>query len=60
LLGNTLGPEQAFQFARGAEIVRNTGQRAQLNRPLGDVISEMKSILCNSFIMILKSDLTDC
>jgi hypothetical protein len=34
LIGNRLGPEVSFRFARGEEIVTNTGQRAQLLRPL--------------------------
>ena len=34
LIGNTLGPEVSFRFARGEEIVTSTGLRAQLIRPL--------------------------
>jgi hypothetical protein len=34
LIGNKLGPEVSFRFARGEEIVTTTGQRAKLNRPL--------------------------
>ncbi|MCZ6611621.1 MAG: DUF3604 domain-containing protein, partial [Planctomycetota bacterium] len=34
LIGNKLGLDQAFRFARGEEIVTSTGQRAKLNRPL--------------------------
>ncbi len=34
LIGNRLGPDVSFRFARGEEIVTNTGQRAQLIRPL--------------------------
>ena len=34
LIGNRVGLEQAFRFARGEEIVTSTGQRAKLNRPL--------------------------
>ena len=32
--GNTLGPEEAYRFARGEEVVSSTGQRAKLSRPL--------------------------
>jgi hypothetical protein len=32
--GTTLGPEDAFRFARGAEVVSTTGQPVQLSRPL--------------------------
>jgi hypothetical protein len=32
--GTTLGPEDAFRFARGEEVVSTSGQPAQLSRPL--------------------------
>jgi len=32
--GNTLGPEEAYRFARGEEVVSATGQPAKLSRPL--------------------------
>ena len=32
--GNTLGPEDAYRFARGDEIVTSHGERVRLNRPL--------------------------
>ncbi len=34
LIGNRVGLDLAFQFARGEEIVTSSGQRAQLMRPL--------------------------
>ncbi|MHC4146109.1 MAG: DUF3604 domain-containing protein [Planctomycetota bacterium] len=34
LFGNTLGPEDAYRFARGEEIKSSTGQRVKLSRPL--------------------------
>ncbi len=34
LIGNKLGLDQAFRFARGEEVASNTGQRVQLNWPL--------------------------
>ncbi len=34
LIGNRLGPDVSFRFARGEEVISNTGQRAKLNRPL--------------------------
>jgi len=34
LIGNRLGPDVSFRFARGEEIVTSTGQRAKLSRPL--------------------------
>ncbi len=36
--GNTLGPEIAYQFARGDEIVTSHGERVRLNRPLDFVV----------------------
>ena len=34
LVGNTLGPEEAYRFARGEEVTSSTGQRVKLKRPL--------------------------
>ncbi len=34
LIGNRVGLDQAFRFAKGEEIRTSTGQRARLNRPL--------------------------
>jgi hypothetical protein len=34
MMGNTLGPEEAFRFARGEEVLTSHGQRARLIRPL--------------------------
>ena len=33
LMGTTLGPEDSFRFARGEEVVSNTGIRSKLIRP---------------------------
>ncbi|MBY5834340.1 DUF3604 domain-containing protein [Rhizobium ruizarguesonis] len=32
--GNFLGPEEAYRFARGEEVISSTGQHARLSRPL--------------------------
>jgi Protein of unknown function (DUF3604) len=32
--GNTLGPEAAYRFARGEEVISSTGQPVKLSRPL--------------------------
>ena len=32
--GNTLGPEAAYRFARGEEVVSSSGQPVKLSRPL--------------------------
>jgi hypothetical protein len=34
MFGNRLGPEDAYRFARGEEVISSTGQRVQLSRPL--------------------------
>ncbi len=34
LIGTTLGPDEAYRFAKGEEVVTNSGQRARLIRPL--------------------------
>ena len=34
MIGNKLGPEQAYRFALGEEVITSTGQRARLIRPL--------------------------
>jgi hypothetical protein len=34
MLGNTLGPEEAYRFALGEEVLSSTGQRVRLIRPL--------------------------
>jgi len=32
--GTTLGPEDAYRFARGEEVISNSGQKVKLSRPL--------------------------
>jgi hypothetical protein len=34
MVGNRLGPEEAYRFARGEEVVSSAGVRARLQRPL--------------------------
>ena len=34
MIGNTLGPEEAYRFARGEEVKSSTGQPVKLGRPL--------------------------
>jgi hypothetical protein len=38
MLGNTLGPEEAFRFARGETVTSSTGIPARLRRPLDFVV----------------------
>ena len=32
--GTKLGPEEAYRFARGEEVISSTGQRSKLSKPL--------------------------
>jgi hypothetical protein len=34
MIGNRLGPEEAYRFARGEEVITSSGQRARIIRPL--------------------------
>jgi hypothetical protein len=34
MIGTTLGPDEAYRFAKGEEVISNSGQRARLIRPL--------------------------
>jgi len=34
MIGNRLGPDEAYKFAKGEEVLTSTGQRARLVRPL--------------------------
>jgi hypothetical protein len=34
MIGNKLGPEEAYRFAKGEEVMTSSGQRARLIRPL--------------------------
>jgi hypothetical protein len=34
MIGNTLGPEEAYRFARGEVVTSSTGLKTRLNRPL--------------------------
>ena len=34
MAGNTVGPEDAYRFAKGETVITSTGQKAQLKRPL--------------------------
>jgi len=38
MVGNRLGPEEAYRFARGEMVVSSTGVRARLQRPLDFIV----------------------
>jgi hypothetical protein len=55
-VGCTLGPEQAYRFARGEEVTTSTGQRARLSRPLDFLVVSDHSEAFGSMVQIMKSD----
>jgi len=63
MIGNTLGPEEAYRFARGEEVKSSTGLPAKLQRPLDFLVvadhSENLGLapqIANSDPELLKSD----
>ena len=40
MFGNRLGPDEAYRFARGEEVVSSTGVRAKLSRPLECILAD--------------------
>jgi hypothetical protein len=63
MIGNTLGPEEAYRFARGEEVKSSTGLPAKLQRPLDLLVvadhSENLGLapqIANSDPELLKSD----
>ena len=56
MIGNTLGPEQAYRFALGHEITTSSGQRARLIRPLDFLIISDHAENLGLAPLIAKSD----
>jgi Protein of unknown function (DUF3604) len=54
--GNTLGPEEAYQFARGQEVTAATGQRARLSRPLDFLVVADHSEALGSMVEVAKGN----
>ncbi|HEY7161316.1 MAG TPA: DUF3604 domain-containing protein, partial [Acidobacteriota bacterium] len=52
----TLGPEDAYRFARGEEVVTSTGQRAKLSRPLDFLVVSDHSEMYGLMPQLLKGD----
>ncbi|MGI9522388.1 MAG: DUF3604 domain-containing protein [Hyphomicrobiaceae bacterium] len=46
--GNTLGPREAYQFARGQEIIASTGQAVPISRPLDWMVVTDHAEACQS------------
>ena len=56
MFGNTLGPEEAYRFARGEEIISSTGQPVQSNRPLDFLVVADHSENLGSMAAVLAGD----
>jgi hypothetical protein len=56
MVGNTLGPEQAYRFARGEQVTSSTGLPAKLQRPLDFLVVADHSENLGLAPLIAKSD----
>jgi len=56
MIGCRLGPEEAYRFARGEEVVSNSGQRVRLGRPLDFLVVSDHSENLGLAPMIATSD----
>jgi hypothetical protein len=54
--GCRIGPEEAYRFARGEEIVTSTGQRTKLSRPLDFLVVSDHSEMYGLMPQLLKGD----
>jgi hypothetical protein len=54
--GNRLGPDAAYRFARGEEVVSTTGQPVKLSRPLDFIVIADHSDGMGTFPMLLAGD----
>jgi len=55
-IGNRLGPEDAFRFARGEEVTSSTGVRAKLSRPLDFMVLSDHSDNMGLFMLLNEAD----
>ena len=55
-IGNRLGPEDAFRFARGEEVTSSTGVRAKLSRPLDFLVLSDHSDNMGLFTLLYEAD----
>jgi hypothetical protein len=53
--GNRLGPEDAYEFARGDEVTSTTGQKVRLSRPLDWLVVSDHSDNMGLFTRIFES-----
>ena len=56
LMGTKLGPDDSFRFAKGEEVISNTGIRAKLNRPFDFLVVSDHAEYLGIADLILKSD----
>ncbi len=56
LMGTTLGPDDSFRFAKGEEVISNSGIRAKLNRPFDFLVVSDHAEYLGIADLILKSD----
>jgi hypothetical protein len=55
-IGNRLGPEDAYRFARGEEVTSSTGVRAKLSRPLDFMVLSDHSDNMGLFTLLYEAD----
>lgn len=56
MVGNTLGPDEAYRFARGEEVVQSHGLRAKLRRPLDFLVISDHAANLGVAVMIAESN----
>ena len=56
MFGTRLGPEEAYRFARGEEVISSSGQRVQLSRPLDFLVVADHSENLGSMSAVLAGD----
>ena len=55
-VGAKLGPEDAYRFARGEEVVSSTGQRVQLSRPLDFLVVADHAEAFGSMVEVVRAN----
>ena len=56
LVGNTLGPDEAYRFAKGQQIIASSGQPVKLVRPLDWLVVADHSESLGVAVLIERSD----
>ena len=55
-IGNRLGPEEAYRFARGEQVTSSTGVKAKLSRPLDFLVVSDHSDNMGLFTLLFEAD----